>query len=54
MRLVGWVQAVSVGAVTIDRPSTKSHRAESAGLGLAGAVFVDLRLARAKNVTVGI
>ena len=32
-----------------DRPPTKSHRAESAGLGLAGAVFVDLRLAGAKS-----
>ena len=33
-----------------DRPPTKSHRAKSAGLGLARAVFVDLRLAGAKSV----
>ena len=33
-----------------DRPPAKSHHAETAGLGLAGAVFVDLRLAGAKSV----
>ena len=49
-RLVAWVQAVSVGDVTTTGHQQNPHRAESAGLGLAGAVFVDLRLAGAKSV----
>ena len=50
-RLVAWVQAVSVGDVT-----TTGHQQNpivlnlQACMGLAGAVFVDLRLAGDKSV----